>query len=220
LRAVATGSRRTAEELGRSFPGVVVRTSDRDNPLTEIAAGPALVVATPGAEPVADGGYGAVLLLDASAVLARPELRAGEEALRRWLGAATLARPAVEGGTVVITAESGVPVVQALVRWDPAGFARRELQERAALAFPPAVRMAAIDGSGTAVAGFLAAVQLPPSAQILGPVARGEGERALIRCPRADGSLLAHALADGLRLKSAKKSAEPVRVELDPIDIG
>ena len=50
----------------------------------------AVVVATPGAEPVADGGYGAALLLDGWAMLSRADLRAGEEALRRWLNAAAL----------------------------------------------------------------------------------------------------------------------------------
>ena len=40
--------RRTAEELGRAFPGVPVRTSGRDGVLSTVAAEPALVVATPG----------------------------------------------------------------------------------------------------------------------------------------------------------------------------
>lgn len=38
---------------------------------------PALVVSTPGAEPVAEGGYAAALLLDGWAMLGRPDLRAG-----------------------------------------------------------------------------------------------------------------------------------------------
>ena len=42
---------------------------------------------------MAEGGYGAVLLLDTWALLTRADLRAGEEALRRWLEAAALARP-------------------------------------------------------------------------------------------------------------------------------
>ena len=49
---------------------------------------PAVVVATPGAEPVAAAGYAAVILLDTWLALARPDLRTDEEALRRWLGAA------------------------------------------------------------------------------------------------------------------------------------
>jgi primosomal protein N' (replication factor Y) len=219
LRSAVTGSRRTAEELGRSFPGVPVRTSDRDHVLADVPGAPALVVATPGAEPVAVDGYGAVLLLDGAALLARADLRAGEEALRRWLAAAALARPSTQRGEVVIMAESALPVVQALVRWDPAGFARRELDERAALGFPPAVRMAAVDGSAGAVADLLAAAELPASAEVLGPVPHGEGERALVRCPRADGAALATALYAALGVRSARKAPEPLRVELDPLEL-
>lgn len=97
---------------------------------------PALVVSTPGAEPVAEGGYAAALLLDGWAMVGRPDLRAGEEALRRWTAAAALVRGQPEGGTVVIVAEPTLRPVQALVRWDPVGHARRELAERAELGFP------------------------------------------------------------------------------------
>lgn len=219
LRNAATGSRRTAEELGRSFPGVPVRTSDGDHPILAIDAGPALVVATPGAEPVAAGGYGAVLLLGASAVLARADLRAAEEGLRRWLAAAALAKPASAGGTVVIMAESSVPAVQALVRWDPAGLARRELTERAAFGFPPAVRMAAVDGTAAAVADLLAVASLPATAEVLGPVGHRDGERALVRVPRDAGIDLARALHAASAVRSARKAAESVRVELDPLEL-
>ena len=108
LRAQAEGERRTAEELGRAFPGQLVRVSGRDEVLDTVPAGPALVVATPGAEPVADGGYGAVLLLDTWVLLGRPDLRAAEEAARRWFAAAALARPAPAGGTVVMVADAGI----------------------------------------------------------------------------------------------------------------
>ncbi|MGV9808995.1 primosomal protein N' family DNA-binding protein, partial [Micromonospora chersina] len=76
LRASVTGARRTAEELGRAFPGVPVRTSGREEVLAGVPAGAGLVIATPGAEPVAEGGYGAVLLLDSWALLTRADLRA------------------------------------------------------------------------------------------------------------------------------------------------
>ncbi|MDQ1712475.1 MAG: hypothetical protein QOE45_1925 [Frankiaceae bacterium] len=219
LRAVVVGSRRTAEELGRAFPGVTVRTSDRDSVLATVEAKPALVVATPGAEPVADGGYGAVLLLDGWALLSRPDLRAGEEAVRRWTAAAALARPANDGGRVVVMADASLAPVQALLRWDPAWYARREAAERSALAFPPATRLATVDGAPDAVADLLAASPLPAGAEVLGPVPYGDGERALVRVPRAGGADLAAALKTGLAARSARKAAEPVRVELDPLTL-
>ncbi len=90
MRAAVVGARRTAEELGRAFPGVVVRTSGGDNVLDIVSDKPALIVSTPGAEPVAEGGYSAALLLDTWLLLARPDLRAPEEAVRRWFNAAAL----------------------------------------------------------------------------------------------------------------------------------
>ena len=153
LRALVTGAARTAEELGRAFPGVPVRTSGGQHVLATVPAEPALVIATPGAEPVAPDGYAAALLLDGWALLGRPSLRAAEEALRRWLNAAALVRPG--RGPVVVLAEATLPAVQALIRWDPVTFSERELAERAELGFPPAVRMASVTGPPEAVADFV-----------------------------------------------------------------
>jgi primosomal protein N' (replication factor Y) (superfamily II helicase) len=223
LRALVTGAGRTAEELGRAFPGVPVRTSGGPHVLAEVPAEPALVIATPGAEPVAAGGYAAALLLDGWALLGRPSLRAAEETLRRWLNAAALVRP---GGSVVVLAEASFPAVQALVRWDPAGFAERELAERAELGFPPAVRMAAVTGAPAAVADFVGSTGLPDRAEVLGPVpAEPDGadhepqERALIRIPRTDGPALARALHAAQAARSARKDGAALRVQLDPAEV-
>ncbi|MCP9999863.1 primosomal protein N' [Streptomyces sudanensis] len=236
LRARVVGARRTAEELGRAFPAVPVRTSGRDHVLDSVPGRPALVVSTPGAEPVAEGGYAAALLLDGWALLARPDLRAGEEALRRWIDAASLVRGQGEGGTVVVVAEPTLRPVQALVRWDPVGHAQRELAERAELGFPPVSRMAAVAGPQGVVAGFLAAAGLPPGAEVLGPVplrppeggarrpggppADGPWERALVRVRPGAGAALASALKKAQAARLAKGGAPPVRVRMDPPDIG
>jgi primosomal protein N' (replication factor Y) (superfamily II helicase) len=219
LRAVVVGARRTAEELGRAFPGVRVHTSGGGDVLAGVPAGPALVVATPGAEPVAEAGYGAALLLDGWALLGRLDLRAGEETLRRWLTAAALVRSADEGGRVVVVADAALAPVQALVRWDPVWHASVELEARTELGFPPAVRMAAVEGAPHAVAALLAAAQLPDSAEVLGPVAvegDDDAERALLRVPRTDGKALATALAAAQAGRVARKDPNPVRIHLDP----
>ncbi|MEU6277898.1 primosomal protein N' [Streptomyces populi] len=237
LRAQVVGARRTAEELGRAFPAVPVRTSGREQVLDTVPATPALVVSTPGAEPVAEGGYAAALLLDGWAMLGRPDLRAGEDALRRWTGAAALVRPQGAGGTVVVVAEPGLRPVQALVRWDPVGHAVRELAERAELAFPPVSRMAAVSGTPEALAGFLATVELPGDAEVLGPVPlpAGEagrsrrpggpppgesGERVLVRVPPGSGAALAAALKSAQAARMARGGGESVRIRIDPPDIG
>ncbi len=229
LRALVTGAARTAEELGRAFPGVPVRTSGGQHVLATVPAEPALVIATPGAEPVAPGGYAAALLLDGWALLGRPSLRAAEEALRRWLNAAALVRP---GGPVVVLAEATLPAVQALIRWDPVTFSERELAERAELGFPPAVRMASVTGPSEAVADFVGALStsgggLPARAEVLGPVPVDAGpgvsaetrERALIRIGRRDGLELARALHAAQATRSARKDGGAVRVQLDPAEV-
>ena len=231
-RATVIGARRTAEELGRAFLGVTVRGSGGGTDvLASVPAGPSLVVATPGAEPWVDGvaggaGYGAALLLDGWALLSRPDLRVAEETLRRWMAAAALVRPGSTGGRVVLAADSGLAVTQALVRWDPAGHAAAELAARVEVGFPPAVRMAAVDGVPDAVAELLAAARLPEYAEVLGPVELDPGpsgeprERALVRVPRAHGRELAPALAVAQAARTARKAADPVRVRLDPQEIG
>ncbi|WP_244317183.1 primosomal protein N' [Micromonospora terminaliae] len=220
LRASVTGARRTAEELGRAFPGVPVRTSGREEVLATVPAGAGLVIATPGAEPVVEGGYGAVLLLDSWALLTRADLRAGEEALRRWLAAAALARPGSAGGRVVVVADGALAPVQALLRWDSAWFAGRELAERRELGFPPAVRMASVTGVADAVADLLAGARLPDDAEVLGPVPADEGrERMLVRVPRARAAALAGALHAAAGQRSARKAADPVRLQIDPLSL-
>lgn len=227
VRAAVTGARRTAEELGRAFPGYPVRTSGRGEVLDTLPGKPAVVVATPGAEPLVEGGYGAVLLLDTWALLTRGELRAGEEALRRWLAAAALARSGPTAGRVVVVADGALAPVQALLRGDPGWYAERELAERRSLGFPPAIRMAAVTGSAAAVADLLAAAQLPEQAQLLGPVpveepgagGEAEQERMLVRVPRSAGSALATALHAAAGVRSARKAAEPVRIQVDPLHL-
>jgi primosomal protein N' (replication factor Y) (superfamily II helicase) len=257
LRALVTGAGRTAEELGRAFPGTPVVVSGGATVVELVPRAPALVVATPGAEPRADGGYAAAVLLDGWVLLGRPSLRAAEEALRRWLNAAALVRPGAVGGAVTVVAEAALPVVQALIRWDPATHADRELAEREALRFPPAVKMAALSGPGRAVAELLAAAVLPPEADILGPIpldgggaghdeqeslakpevssevdegsefsgkdeldgVKDQQVRVLVRVPRSASMPLAAALQAAQGVRSARKDAGAVRVQLDPAEL-
>ena len=193
LRSVRVGSARTAEELGRAFTGVPVRLSSASSPagvIDSVPATPALVVATPGAEPVAATGYAAALLLDAAVMTGGTGLAAGTDALHRWLAAASLVRPGPQG-QVLLVGDGAPGPTQALVRWDPAGFAERELDERAELHLPPAVRVAAVTGDRPAVdavvariglrddpgtgSGVLGPVEVDPDAAGRGPGGRGTG---------------------------------------------
>jgi primosomal protein N' (replication factor Y) (superfamily II helicase) len=224
LRAPVLGDARTAEELGRALPGVPVRTSSSgDHVLATVDDRPAIVVATPGAEPVATGGYAAVVLMDTWLLLARSDLRATEEAVRRWSNAAALVRPASDGGRVLVVGDATHPGLQALVRWDPSGLARREMEERQSAHLPPASRVATVTGEPDDLEQALAALELPPGAEVLGPVplewsrdARDEETvRYVVRVPRSSGAALSAALGAMQAQRSTRKLPH-VRVEVDP----
>lgn len=243
VRSTVVGVRRTAEEFGRALPGVTVVASSGESPLRALPRPRCLVVATPGVEPdPGPEGYAALVLLDVTAALSRPGLRVGEEALRRWLAAASLVRPAAQGGRVLVVGEAGVREVQALVRWDPLGYAARELDERRALHLPPAVRTASLSGPALAVAdladtvcaelgervlrrsGPLPVAPAPASASTGTPSAPGPGTPApgaesaawLLAVSIADGPALSAALRQAQAVRSARRSP-PVTVRVDPV---
>jgi len=216
LRAPVVGERRTAEELGRAFPATPVVASGGDHVVESVPDRPAIVVATPGAEPVAELGYAVVALLDTWLALARPDLRTEEEALRRWLGAAGLVG---SDARVVAVGDPAHPALQALVRWDPAGFARREAAARSEAHLPPASRLATITGVPGPVDDALTLLDRPPATEILGPVQADDGEvRAVVRVPRAQGMELSRALGELQRVRSARK-LDPVRIQVDPVTL-
>jgi len=168
---------------------------------------------------VAGGGYVTALVLDTALSLARPDLRTSEESVRRWFNVIGLVRPTARGGRVCVVGDSATPQLQALVRADPAGFADRELTERHAARLPPAVRMATIVAPREEASRLLDE-PLPLSADVLGPVVvDDERDRVVVRVPREDGAALARALQVLQAGRSARK-APPVRVVLDPLDIG
>ncbi len=219
LRAVAVGSERTAEEIGRAFPGVPVLSSHGGRMIADVPDEPCLVVATPGAEPACDPGYRAVLILDARTALQRPHLDAGEDAVRRWFAAARLAVPRA---AVVVTADNAAPAVQALVRWDAPWFAARELAERTAAGLPPATRMAALVGDPSDIVDVAAALSVPH--RLLGPVPIDDGEeqgrqRGLVVVPREQAARLSQELRAITAVRAARSRNRPVHVHVDPRDI-
>jgi len=189
----------------------------------------------------ADLGYAAAVLLDGDLILSRPDLRAGEEALRRWLAASSLVVPATSGGAVVVCADPAAPAVQAFVRGDPASFAARELAERVELGLPPARATASLVGQRSAVDALLAAADgdlsaVPGGVETLGPIVlepepvREDADlvlpveepriRMVLRAAPASGAALARALKVAAVARSARKDRTPVRIQIDPRDLG
>lgn len=202
LRLVGQGTVRTAEDLGRAFPGVRVIVADGERPVLTVPHAPALVVATRGAEPVADGGYSAVLLLDGERMLARESLRVAEDCVRWWANAVALAAP----GAPSVLVGVGGPLATAMATWRLSGFVARELDDRRRLRFPPAVRVATVTGSPAAVERAIAAVADVEGADVLGPVATDDGLRAIVRFDYSAGASTAAALkAEVIRIVTSRR---------------
>jgi len=190
LRVIGSGATRTAEDLGRAFPGVRIIIADGERQILHVGPEPALVIATRGAEPIAAGGYRAVLLLDGESLVARESLRVGEDCLRTWSNAAALA---AHRAPVMLVGVGGA-LATALATWRQADYARSELADRRQLRFPPAVRVATVSGSLQAVADAVAAVPGEPT-DLLGPVDISEGlVRTIVRFDYARGADVAASL--------------------------
>lgn len=203
LRAAVVGASRTAEELGRAFPRSRVVVSDGERPILRVGAEPQLVVATRGAEPIADGGYRAVLLLDGERMLLRESLRVAEDCLRWWSDAAALAAP----GAPVYLVGVGGALGTALATWSQPHWAAGELEARRALRFPPAVRMASVTSSAERLGKALERIRSIDGVDVLGPVpADGGLERAIVRFGYAAGTEVATALkAEAIRTSTERR---------------
>ncbi|WP_298228784.1 primosomal protein N' [Gryllotalpicola sp.] len=205
------GSQRTAADLGRAFPKVRIVVSDGERPLTHVGAEPALVVATRAAEPIAAGGYAAVLLLDGQRTLHKESLHVGDDCLRWWSNAAAFAAP----GAPVVLVEVAGALAQSLVLWRQDTWAAAQLADRRQLGFPPAVRLATITGRPDQVRAAVAAAKEAPIRDVLGPEPHaathpgGEAvERAIVRFDYAHGAEVATALR-GAVVRSAQAGRRP-----------
>lgn len=220
LRTPLPGAARTAEELARAFPGSLAINSSADRIRDDVPDESAIVVATPGAEPVAAAGYAGVLILDADVTLARADLRAAEEAVRRWSDAAALARAPRDGGSVLIVGTSSHPAVQAMVRADLGGFISRELADRRDAGLVPAVKMARIVGEPDAVREFLDNDDWD-GIDVLGPTElTAERWAALLRTPVDHARELTRRLKSAASIRSARKERGLLTIAVDPESMG
>jgi primosomal protein N' (replication factor Y) len=222
VRAPTVGHLRTAEEYAAAFPDRSIVTSGGSAVLDAVDAGPVVVLATPGAEPRVEGGYELVVLMDTWLMLARDDIRVVEEAHRRWFNALALAR---ETATGVAVGDSGG--LQALVRADPVGFARRELAVRADTHLPPIGRLAVVDGAADVIDSW-ASRDWTANTEVLGPIESEDppsthsvqggapSARLVLRSPRREGAELARLLHEAQAERSAAKLVT-VRVRIDPM---
>ena len=124
--------------------------------------------------------------------------------------------------TVVVVADGSLAPVQALLRWDPGWFAARELAERRELRLPagrPDGEPHRPAGGGGRAARRWRGCRT--GAEVLGPVPAGDDqERMLVRVVARGGRpSWPRALHEAAAVRSAKKAALPVRIQVDPADL-
>lgn len=207
LKHLSPGSEGTADELGRVFPGVKVVIADGTHSIQNVDGTPAIVIATPGAEPVAAGGYAAILLLDGERMRLRESLRVNEDVIRHWSNASALAA----SDAIVYLVGAGDELGTVMTTWGQAEFAKRELADRHALRLPPAVRVASVSGPLADVTDTCAGVAAQSGVRVLGPVGAGEGNsRALVTFDYRDGDMIATTLRASV-IQSATRGSRRVK---------
>lgn len=213
-RAVSIGQDRLLEQFGKAFPGVRLISSNADRRVARVHNAPAIVIATPGCEPIADSGYAAVVALDVATWLALPDLRAEQFAFTRLAQALSMARA---GAAAVIVADPGTAVAQALIRWDPVGFAERQLTERAGAHLAPAARVVLLRGAARDLLAVLDAVDVPTPSSIIGPEPQPDGSAtAIVSIPWRYGPQFSERLRAVLAERQAARRGDPVAVVVDP----
>lgn len=167
VRAVVRGLERTAEELARAFAEVPLIRSGGTDIVRSVGDAPAIVVATTGAEPYADGGYAAALLLDS--LWPGPGLDGVGRAIARRLRALALVRASADGGRALVLDTTDV-VVRVLQTFDPVRHAHAELADRRSTGLPPVARTVRLSGPRTEVVEALARLHTELGPDVLRPL--------------------------------------------------
>ena len=213
------GSERIAHEVGRAFPGFAICESNGDKPLEKYESDSGIVVATPGAVPVANNGFSAVIALQCESLFSQADIRSQERAREILFGAAGhLSR----GGLFLLVISHNHPIIAALASWKPAIMTRRELRDRLEVGFPPYSRAVSLEIEVSEMQSLLrglksaqSAGRLPASTRFLGPAAISSVKsRIILLVPVEDGQNLISLLHEFLRRRSAtKKTLASMRID-------
>jgi primosomal protein N' (replication factor Y) len=229
LKQGSAGTSRTIAEFGRAFAGVQLIEATGENRTQTLKTGKFLVVATPGAEPRVQGGYSAVIILDANRALNRDSLRSTEDAVRTWSNAISLGSA---NSRNVLVGVAGL-LANKFSLWSQAEIAQREFATRAELRFPPAIRLASIGTTKDLIQEVQLELAKQSNLEVLGPIPvadRGFNSewRILIKYEYVDGAKLAEMLktlslklSAGQQRVSAKsgRAMRPIRIKMDDVEV-
>lgn len=222
---LGAGTDRLEEQLTKAFPRASVARMDPDvlakgDP--DPHAKPDIYVTTwVGTKPAIRPDVSLVGVLDADALLRRPDWRAAEDGYQALAAMAEWAGPAAAGGRLVLqTKEPAHHAIQAVSRGDYAFFLRRELEARRELSYPPFSELVKLSARGPRAKELIDeanAVCRAAGARVLGPISvrpPGSDEEELQTLVKCRDAL---AVAPGLRGILARAPAgSRLRVDVDP----
>ncbi|MFP5352773.1 MAG: primosomal protein N' [Actinomycetota bacterium] len=234
LRFMGRGTERYAEQLRKAFPRTPLFHMDRagaESASKRTWEGAGIYLTSWfGTKAELRPPVSLVGVLDADALIRRPDYKAAELAHQALVEMAGWAGPASGGGRLVIqTDEPNHHAVQAVMRGDHDFFARRELEQRRELDYPPFKELVKVSTAGTGAAELADSIAVSLrdlGARVLGPIdapfptgSRGEGatgdrllgRQLLIKCPSAQ--VVASHLRDIL---PGVPRGTRLRVDVDP----
>ena len=217
------GIDRAGEEISRAFPGFPLILSFGEVIKSSVENRPALVLATPGAAPKVQGGYGAVVILEGWKFFAHSDLRSQERARELFFETSALAGV---NSSVLLSIDESHPIVSSLIRWNPGAMIRRELHERLEVPLPPYVSSVTICGDTkefTVIAtGLRKAIKdgrLPSEVKVFGPSDEARNTSKIVMyCPPDKRADLAIFLLELARRRSIAKK-EYLTIRFDPYSL-
>ena len=217
------GIERAAEEISRAFPGFPVVISAGDVIKESVESKPALVLATPGAQPVAESGYAAVVVLDAIRFFSHTDINGQERARELVFETASLVS---SDGQVLLVLDDSHPVVAALARWNIAPLLKRELAERAELMLPPSVISAVLVMEQTSASAILSGLKkaledgrLPSSTRIFGATILPKGQAKIVMHVSDDQRSSLGAMLHELQRKRSISKKDLFILRIDPYSL-
>lgn len=207
FRYLQSGSEKTAEDIGKMFPGSHIIISDGNHLVTEVLNKPSVVIATPGAEPDAPQGYSAVILLDGQRHLLRDIPDAEDQYLRHCSQA--IAQCQQKGEVIVVGSGKAFGDVIAFHQYRY--WAQTELAERTALGLPPSVRSASLEGHAKTITHVLETLSSQMT-RSFGPFVTPQGHsRAMFFFEYRHGDDVAKALKALIITSASKPRQSPSR---------
>ena len=223
-RFMGAGSERLADQIAATWPRARVARMDPDvlaglddslrPPDSDI-----YVTTWVGTKPALRPEVSLVAVLDADALIRRPDFRAGERAYQALAEMSEWAGPAADGGRLMIqTTEPGHHAIQAIARADYRFFLEREIAVRRELGYPPFSELIKATVSGPGARPWIdeiGAVVRSSGARVLGPIevaAHGDSSFQIL-CKCEDAEAVARALRPHV---AAIPAALRVAVDVDP----